>query len=83
MQLARWKLGKKIHPNHGGRCHPTASMVPLPQCYQIPRASNTLRYNYMLLKLGLIIVISINLTIHRGALTSVVGCVLFCIHRYT
>jgi hypothetical protein len=78
--LMRDKLGgncKKIHPDHGGRCHSTAAMVSLPQCHHIPQASNTLRYNSMLLKLELIIVISINLTIHCGALTSVVGCVLF------
>jgi hypothetical protein len=30
MQLARWKLGKKTHPNHGGRRRPTAAMVPSP-----------------------------------------------------
>ena len=82
-QLTRWKLGKKIHPNHGSRCHPTASMVPLPQYHHIPRASNTLHYNYMSLKLGLIIVISISLTIHCGTSMSVVGCVLFCLHRNT
>jgi hypothetical protein len=37
----------------------------------------------MSLKLGLVIVININLTIHRGASTSVVGCVLFFLHRNT
>jgi hypothetical protein len=31
----------------------------------------------LLLKLGLVIVININLTIHCGASTSIVGCVLF------
>jgi hypothetical protein len=30
-QLARWKLGKNTHPNHGGRHHPTAAMVPSPR----------------------------------------------------
>jgi hypothetical protein len=58
-------------------------MMPLPQRHHIPQASNTLRYNSMWLKLGLIIVISINLTIHCSVLTSVVGCVLFCQHRNT
>jgi hypothetical protein len=29
-QLARRKLAKKTHPNHGGRRRPTAAMVPPP-----------------------------------------------------
>jgi hypothetical protein len=29
-QLARWKLGKKIHPDHDGRQRPTAAMVTPP-----------------------------------------------------
>jgi hypothetical protein len=30
-QLARRKLCKKIHPDHGGRRRPTAAMVPSPR----------------------------------------------------
>jgi hypothetical protein len=37
----------------------------------------------MLLKLGFVIVINIYLTIHPGASTSIVGCVLFFLHRNT
>ena len=76
-QLARRKLVKKIHPDHGGRRRPAAAMVPPPRRRDIPQAAHILRSKLMSLKLGLSIVININLTIHRGASASVVGCVLF------
>jgi hypothetical protein len=77
MQLARWKLGKKIHPDHGGRCHLTAAMAPHSRRRGKQQSANILHSKFMSLKLGLVIVININLTIHCGALTSIVGCVLF------
>ncbi len=43
MQLARWKLGKKTHPNHGGCYCPTATMVPSLQHRHIQQLTNMLR----------------------------------------
>jgi hypothetical protein len=77
MRLARQKLDQKIHPDHGGRCHPTTAMAPHSRRRGKRQSANILRSKLMSLKLGLIFVININLTIHRGASTSVVGCVLF------
>jgi hypothetical protein len=77
MQLPRRKLGKKIHPNHGGRHHPTAAMAPYSRRRGKQQSANILHSKFMLLKLGLVIVINLNLTIHRGASTSIVGCVLY------
>jgi hypothetical protein len=51
LQLARQKLGKKTHPNHGSRhCH-TAAMVPFPRHQHIQQLANMLRDKPMLLKL--------------------------------
>ncbi len=83
MQLARWKLCKKIHPDHGGHRHPTAAMPPHSRRRGKQQSANILRSKFMLLKRGLVIVININLTIHRSTLTSIVGCVLFFLHRNT
>ncbi len=42
-QLARRKLGKNTHPNHGG-CHcPMAAMVPSPWHHRIQQLANMLR----------------------------------------
>jgi hypothetical protein len=42
MQLARQKLGKKTHPNHGG-CHcPTVAMVPSSWHHHIQQLANML-----------------------------------------
>jgi hypothetical protein len=59
MQLARQKLGKKMHPNHGG-CHcPTVAMVPSSQHRHIQQLANLLRDKSMLTKLENIIVFTI------------------------
>ncbi len=55
-QLARQKLGKKTHPNHGGRHCPTAAMVPSPRHRRIQQLANMLRNKSMSLKLENIIV---------------------------
>ncbi len=54
--LARWKLGKKTHPNNGGRHCPKAAMVPSPQHGCIQQLANILHDKSMLLKLEDIIV---------------------------
>jgi hypothetical protein len=55
-QLARRKLGKKTHPNHGGHHHPTAAMVPSLQHCHIQQSAIMLRDKSMLLKLENVIV---------------------------
>jgi hypothetical protein len=42
-QLARWKLGKKTHPNHGGFHCPIAAMAPSPWHRGIQQLANMLR----------------------------------------
>jgi hypothetical protein len=59
MRLARRKLGKKTHPNHGGRHRPTAAMVPSSQYPHIQQLANMMRNKSMLLKLENIIVFTI------------------------
>jgi hypothetical protein len=56
MQLARQKLGKKTHSNHGRCHHPTAAMVPSSQHRRIQQLANMLYNKSMLLKLENIIV---------------------------
>ena len=56
-QLARRKLGKNSHPNHGGRHCPTAAMVPAPQHCRIQQLANMLCDKSMLLKLENIVVL--------------------------
>jgi hypothetical protein len=51
MQLARQKLVKKTHPNHGGRHCPMAAMVPSPRHRRIQQLANILRDKFMPLKL--------------------------------
>jgi hypothetical protein len=51
MQLTRQKLGKKTHPDHGGRRRPTATMVPFSWRRGIQQSANMLRDNYMSLKI--------------------------------
>jgi hypothetical protein len=51
LQLARKKLGKKTHPNHGGRHCPMATMVPSPRYRRIQQLANMLHDKSMLLKL--------------------------------
>ena len=58
-QLTRRKLGKKIHPDHGGRQRPTAAMVTPPRRRVIRQSSNTMCDKYMSLKLENIIVFTI------------------------
>ncbi len=59
-QLTRQKLGKKIHPDHGGRQRPpTAAMVTLPWRQVIQQSSNMMCDKYMSLKLENIIVFTI------------------------
>jgi hypothetical protein len=60
MQLARWKLGKKIHHDHGGRRHPTATMAPHSQRRGKQQSANILHSKFMSLKLGLVIVVNMN-----------------------
>jgi hypothetical protein len=50
-QLARRKLGKKIHPDHGGRQRPTAAVVNLPRRRVIRQSSNIIRDKSRPLKL--------------------------------
>jgi hypothetical protein len=57
LQLARRNLGKKMHPNHGGRHCPMTAMVPSPRHRHIQQLANImLRNNSMSLKLENIIV---------------------------
>jgi hypothetical protein len=51
MQLARRKLGKKAHPNHGGCHRPTAAMVPSPRHCRKQKLANMLHDKSMSLKL--------------------------------
>ncbi len=50
-QLARGKLRKKTHPNHGSRHCPMAAMVPSPRHCCIQQLANMLCYKSMSLKL--------------------------------
>ena len=58
-QLTRRKLGKKIHPDHGGRQRPTAAMVTPPRRRVIRQSSIMMRDKSMSLKLENIIVFTI------------------------
>ena len=58
-QLTRRKLGKKIHPDHGGRQRPTAAMVTPPRRRVIRQSSIMMRDKSMSLKLENIIVSTI------------------------
>jgi hypothetical protein len=61
MQLARQKLGKKTHPNHGG-CHCLmAAMLPSPRHCCIQQLANMLCNKSMLFKLENIIVFTMYL----------------------
>ena len=55
MQLARQKLGKNTHPNHGGRHCLMVAMVPSPQHHRIQQLANMLHNKSMSLKLENII----------------------------
>jgi hypothetical protein len=61
MRLARQKLGKCTHPNHGGRHCLMAAMVPSPRHRCIQQLANKLCNKSMLLKLENIIVFTIYL----------------------
>jgi hypothetical protein len=61
MQLARRKLGKNTHPNHGCRHRPMAAMVPSPRHCRIQQLANMLRNKSMSLKLENIIVFTMYL----------------------
>jgi hypothetical protein len=56
MQVARRKLGKKTHPNHGGHHCLMGAMVPSPRHCRIEQLANMLRKKSMPLKLENIIV---------------------------
>jgi hypothetical protein len=43
MQLARRKLAKKTHPNHGGRRRPTTAIVPHSRHRRIQTSNDMLR----------------------------------------
>ena len=58
-QLTRRKLGKKIHPDHGGRQRPTAAMVTPPRRRVIRQSSIMMRDKSMSLKLENIFVFTI------------------------
>jgi hypothetical protein len=61
MQLARQKLGKNTHPNHGG-CHCLmAAMVPSPRHHPVQQSANMLCDRSMSLKLENIIVFTLYL----------------------
>ncbi len=61
MQLARRKLGKKTHPNHGGSHCPIAAMVPYPRHRRIQQLANMMHDKSMTLKLDNIIVFTVYL----------------------
>ncbi len=65
-QLARRKLGKKIHPDHGGRQRPTAAMVTPPRRRVIRQSPNEIRDKSMSLKLDSNVVLNI-LALFKGA----------------
>jgi hypothetical protein len=65
-QLARQKLGKKIHPNHGDRQRPTAAMVTPPRRRVIRQSPNMIRDKSMLLKLDSNVVFN-TLALFKGA----------------
>ncbi len=62
-QLARWKLGKKIHPDHGGRRDTMAAMAPRSQCWGITKLANILRDKSLPLNLEYIFIINIFMAI--------------------
>jgi len=59
MRLARRKLGKKIHPDHGGRRRPMATMAPRSRRWGITKLANTLRDKSVPLNLEYIFIINI------------------------
>jgi hypothetical protein len=59
--ISRRKLGKKTHPNHGGRHCPMAAMVPSPWHHHIQQSANMLHDKSMPLKLENIIVFTMYL----------------------
>jgi hypothetical protein len=60
-QLARRKIDKKTHPNHGSRRRPTAAMVPSPRHRRIQQLANMLHDKSLMLKLENIIVFTMYL----------------------
>jgi hypothetical protein len=78
--LARQKLGKKMHPNHGGHRRPTAAMVHPPRHRDKLQAAHTLHDKSMSLKLEYLFFITSYLlfkgTAHcRCAVPVFAGCV--------
>jgi hypothetical protein len=59
MQLARQKLGKNTHSNHGGRHCPMSPMVPSSRHRRVKQLANMLHNKSMLLKLENIIIFTI------------------------
>jgi hypothetical protein len=76
MQLARQKLDKKVHPDHGGRRRPTAAMVHPPPRRDIPQAAHTLCDKSMLLKLEYLFYIT-SFLLFKG--TGIVGAQCLCL----
>jgi hypothetical protein len=60
-QLARQKLAKNTHPNHGGRHYPMAAMVPSPRHCCMQQLASMLRTKSMSLILENIIVFNMYL----------------------
>jgi hypothetical protein len=72
MQLARQKLGKNTHSNHGGRHCQMAPMVPSLWHRRIQQLANMLRDKSMSLKLDNILVFtmySLAILRHNASLT--------------
>ncbi len=65
-QLARRKLGKKIHPDNGGRQRPTAAMVTPPWRRVIRQSPKMIRDKSMSLKLDSNVVFN-TLALFKGA----------------
>jgi hypothetical protein len=59
MPLARQRLGKKTHPNHGGHHCLFAALVPSPQHHHIQQLANMLHDNSVIKTLENIIVFTI------------------------
>ena len=59
MRWARRKLGKKIHPDHGGRRRPMAAMAPRSRRWGITKLANTLHDKSVPLNLKYILIINI------------------------
>ncbi len=62
-RLARRKLGKIIHPDHGGRSRPMAVMAPRSRCWGIKKLVNILHDKSVPLNLEYMFIINIFMAI--------------------